>query len=369
MATSCQAPLSDTITADTEWMALLQRLPADLDQSALLYEAFIRRRGVPSPATLLRLIFAYATGLSLATVAVWAQALGIASLSQEALDGRLRQATAWLSHLLTQLLLQRAALPGDLPLRVRLADATHVQRPGQRRADRRLHLGMDLRRQVLDHAQITGPEQGESFTHLPVEAGDLVIGDRVFASRRGIWALVQQQAHALVRLPWERLPLQVADGARCLLAPLLRPLAPGASQEWAVTIPATRQIPAIPGRLIAYHLTAEELTRARQARKRKGRKKYKKDQPARTEREGLETCAYLLLFTTLAPAQATTAQVLALYRLRWQIELLIKRLKGVLRLGEVRAQTPELATTVLYAKLLLALLCDDLCDTAGVFSP
>jgi len=368
MSKSC-APSPDTVIADAQWETLLQRLPVDLDQSALLYEALIRKRQVRSAAILLRLIFAYATGLPLGAVTLWAKAVKLARLSPVALDQRLRRATHWLSHLIAQLLLQRAAVLGGLPLRVRLVDATHAQRPGQQSTDRRLHLGMDLQRLVLDQVRITGPETGESLTHLPVGPGDLALGDRGLASRTGVASVHARQAWVLVRFAWDRLPLQFADGVRCVLAPLLRPLAPGTSQDWAVTVVPTKKIPAIPGRLIAYRLTTEELARARTTRKRKGRKTYKKDRPARTCRDGLETCAYLLLFTTLPATHATTAQVLALYRLRWQIELLIKRLKSILRLDELRAQTEALAQTWLCAKLLLALLSEDLCQTAEVFSP
>jgi hypothetical protein len=307
--------------------------------------------------------------MTVAAVALWAKGAGLVALSAVDLDHRFRRAAPWVSHLVTQLLLQRAGVRGRLPLRVRLADATHIQRPGQRSTDQRIHLGMDLQRMQLDQVLVTGVETGESLAHIPAVPGELLIGDRGLASRKGIAAVHQQQAWVLVRLPWDRLPLQSAEGDGCVLATLLGPLAPGASQEWAVQIPPTKKTPTIAGRLIAYRLTPDELQRARKTRKRKGRKTYKKDRPARTLRDGLETCAYLLLFTTLPVTHATTAQVLALYRLRWQIELLIKRLKSILRLDELRAQTPELARTWIFAKLLLLVLCEDLCQTAEVFSP
>lgn len=368
MATSC-TPSPETITTDADWDALLHRLPADLDQSAFWYEALIRKRQIRSAATLLRLILAYATGLPLGAVTLWARATHLVGLSPVALDQRLRRAGPWLNHLLVQLLLARTAHLDHLPLRVRLVDASHVQRPGQRSTDWRLHFVLDLRHLVLEGVRITKATTGESLKQLVVTAGDLILGDRGLASRPGLAAVHRQGAWALVRCAWDRLPLQWRDGVRLTLAPLLAPLAPGTCQEWPVTVIPTRQCPAIPGRFLAYRLTAEELDRARTTRKRKGRKTYHKDRPARTCRDGLETCAYLLLFTTLPAAIATTEQVLALYRLRWQIELFIKRLKSILRLDELRAQTDTLAETWLYAKCLLALLCEDLCHTAEVFSP
>jgi len=54
----------------------------------------------------------------------------------------------------------------------------------------------------------------------------------------------------------------------------------------------------------------------------------------------------------------------ALYRLRWQIELAFKRLKGQVRLDDLQAKEPRLARACLLAKLILALLAEGLVDRA-----
>ncbi len=58
----------------------------------------------------------------------------------------------------------------------------------------------------------------------------------------------------------------------------------------------------------------------------------------------LEAAAYVFIFTTL-PKQVSAAQVLEIYRLRWQIELEFKRLKSLIALGHLKSMTrrpPEL---------------------------
>ena len=55
----------------------------------------------------------------------------------------------------------------------------------------------------------------------------------------------------------------------------------------------------------------------------------------------------------------------ALYRLRWQIELAIKRLKSILHIDRLPAKHPDLARTWLHAHLLLALLLDDITARIG----
>jgi len=55
----------------------------------------------------------------------------------------------------------------------------------------------------------------------------------------------------------------------------------------------------------------------------------------------------------------------ALYRLRWQVELAFKRLKGQLRLDDLQPKEPRLARACLVAKLILALLAEQLVGRAG----
>jgi IS4 transposase len=61
---------------------------------------------------------------------------------------------------------------------------------------------------------------------------------------------------------------------------------------------------------------------------------------------------------------------LTLYRFRWQIEMAFKRMKSILALDEMAAKDQRLCRTFLLAKLLAALLVEDLARHAGAaFSP
>ena len=62
---------------------------------------------------------------------------------------------------------------------------------------------------------------------------------------------------------------------------------------------------------------------------------------------------WVLIFTTLPPALLPTATVAALYRVRWQVELVIKRLKSLLDIDPLRAREHSpLAALYLHGKLL-----------------
>jgi hypothetical protein len=104
----------------------------------------------------------------------------------------------------------------------------------------------------------------------------------------------------------------------------------------------------------------QEQTRLRHEARRKGH-----DPDARS----LGAAHFVSVITDL-PARALPAtQALELYRLRWQIELFFKRLKSLLHIDRLRAKGPELARSYLYAKLLGALLVDELCQQALAFFP
>jgi hypothetical protein len=74
---------------------------------------------------------------------------------------------------------------------------------------------------------------------------------------------------------------------------------------------------------------------------------------------------YVVVATSL---DENADKILELYRLRWQIELLFKRLKSIFNLDELKAKKPESVKVWFYCKLLLAAICEAL-NNAGRFPP
>ena len=355
---------------DDDWPLLLTLLPADLDASAKQTGALQRKRGVPSAQALLRLAFAFAyAGLSLRACAIWARQTGVAWLSDVALLQRLRRAAPWAGHLLAQQLLQQAAgqrhrLPTDLT--VRLIDATTASRPGSQGTDYRVHLRFDLGTLTITDVTVTDAQGGESFQQHALSAGEIAVGDRGYAHRAGIAAATTAGAGVIVRLNWQNVPLQRPDGTAFDLLEQLRSLAAGESGEWAVqTAPVPKeQLPAVPGRLIAVRKSPQAAEQSRRKLWAAARKKGKT--PAA---RSLEAAEYLFVFTSGPADRLPALAVLEVYRLRWQIELAFKRLKGVLALDELTAKDPALCRLFLCIKLLGALLVEQLSRRWVDFSP
>ena len=77
------------------------------------------------------------------------------------------------------------------------------------------------------------------------------------------------------------------------------------------------------------------------------------DSPVRElKAETLFLAGWLLVFSSLPTDRWSDAQVLSLYRARWQVELVIKRMKQVLKLAQLRGKTALTNEATLLALLV-----------------
>ena len=354
---------------EQQWPYLLSFLPSelDLDTSASESGALVRKRGVQSAEALLRLALVYGfCGLPLRQTAAWAEMAGVAHLSDVALLNRLRTAAPWLGQILGAKLADRAAaccLSG-LELQARIVDATTISALGSRGTDWRVHLGFDLRRMAIDHVEVTGPRGGETFRRFEVRPRELLIADRGYAHRQGMAAVQRAEAFFLVRLNWQNVPLQHRDGSVFEILPTLRKIPEAAVVEFAVQTAATKSLPAMASRLVAVRKSEAAANESRKKTLRERRRKGRTVDP-RT----LEASSYVFVLTSLPDGFLSGAEILELYRFRWQIEIAFKRLKGLLDLDDLNMKDPDLVRTVLYSKLLAALLLDDFSERFLSFSP
>jgi Transposase DDE domain len=346
---------------ETQWEYLLSMLSAkvDLEASARAKGAMLRRRVIRSAETLLHLVLAYCCGLSLRQTSCWAHLQGLGKLSQVGVMKCLRRSSAWLEFLVMTKLAERAECRQIQGLRLRLVDATTVSAPGSQGTDWRVHLGFDLGSLTIDAVELTGAEGGESLSRFQIGAREVLIGDRGYAHRRGLWTVRQGGGDFLVRLNWQNLPLQTLGGEPFDLLRAARSLSETEVGEFAVQTVATRKVPAMAARVILLRKSEEAAEQAREKIRKEARKKGRAVDP-RT----LEAAGYIFLLTSLPAAQLKAAEVLELYRFRWQVELAFKRLKSLWDFGTVPAKDPDLARTYIYAKLLIAILVEDLTQEA-----
>ena len=352
-----------------EWPYLLSFLPDEpfLEASAKSWGAIRRRRAVDSASTLLRLALVYGfCGYSLRQTAAWAEAAEVASLSDVALLKRLRGTSDWLGHLLGIKLAERVPPVAAEQTRLRLVDATTISAPGSKGIDWRVHLDFDLGALAISEIQLTQVSGGESLLRYEFEPGEMVVADRGYAHRSGLAHVLDGGAQFVVRLNSSTVPLQKPGGGDFDLLDAVRGLPEAAAEAFDLEIkPDGREgIPALPVRLVALRKSEEAAEKARTEALKEAARKGKGIQP-----QTLELAGYILVLTSVSAGDLTAEQVLEIYRFRWQIELVFKRLKSLLHLEELPAKDPDLARTFLYSKLLAAILLEELTHSYLSFSP
>lgn len=348
-----------------EWSLFLDLLPPEWEELARSTGAFQRTRNVRDPSTLLLLILLHAvTGLSLRQSVARASRMGVAEMSDVALLKRMRSSRAWLHELAARMF---RTSPFQSPVeaasgrRVRVLDGTTVSEPGVSGTQWRIHYSLALPSLECDFFEVTPPSTAESYKRLPVAPGDVILADRGYAHREGVAYVVDAGADVVVRLNSNTFPLEHPDGVPLRLLPLMRSLEGFAPGEWPVVFQASEKrysarLCAVRKSSVAAHRAKEQ---ARKAALRQGR---------RIQPETLELAEYTFVLTTLSE-ENSAAEVLELYRARWQVELAFKRLKSLLGTGHVPKYDPESAKAWLHAKLLAVLLIERFGEKARLFSP
>jgi len=366
-ASATDAHLAGTVLAgeETSWQGLASQLPQDLEASAKASEALLRRRGVRCAADLLRMAFAYAVcDWPLRLVGAWLVTLGLANLSDVAILKRLKHCQRWLGLLVGQCLQQRSVwLAEPQRVRIRIVDATVVADAGQR--NWYVHACFDLGAGCLAGVEVSDVHSGESLVRFPGQPGEIYLADRGYAHAKGLGSQLVKGVLLVVRCHWQNLALQQEDGSALGVLSWLR-----SSEASSFSQPSERPVRlTTPSgrfrlRLIAAALPQEALARARQRVREKARQKGRTP-----SQDNLFACGFILVLTNLPAGDWAEPQVLALYRLRWQVELLFKRYKSVFHLANLRAHDPQLVQTYLLAKLLAALLVDQMLLTTRELVP
>ncbi len=296
---------------DTHFEALLQDLPLERVDSARQFRAFTRARQIKTPPELRRVVLLYC-GLDQSLRTV---AGNLTLLEERITDSsvmaRLKACEPWVKALLPQLLPSLPVLPAGY--RVSVMDGSSIEAPGADGTDYRLHRRIDRVSLTFLELIVTDVHTAESLRHFTLGTGDIALVDRGYCQPAALVETHQQGADWIVR--------------------------------WNSGMP---------------------LRRCRRRAQKKG-----KTPKAAT----LYLAGWVSVVTTLDPAVWTAETILALYRVRWPVELAIKRWKSLLKAGQLRAKAEgTLASLWLHGKLLYALLLERRCrrlagDQWGYLNP
>jgi hypothetical protein len=343
----------------SDWSDTVERLGGAgvLEQEARATGAFRRPREVKCGVDLLRLILAYSlSAMGLRLTAAWAETMGLASLSNVALLGRLRNAVPWLESILARLLAQasggslKTVAGGRL---IRLVDATTVRKAGKSaRGNGRLwrtHAVYDLPAERFSAFELTDEKGAERINRIAVIPGELRIADAVHCRADELADVTEQGGDVLVRAAWTGARWQEENGKAF---DIIRALTN--SRTGVIDRPIwlwRKEAAPLQLRLVAIKMPKEQAVKAVREARAEAKSKQRTIKPGT-----LIAAEWVILVTSLDPAEYATPKVLELYRLRWRIEIAFKRMKSLAGLKGPPGECPEVAKAWVLCHLIAALL-------------
>ena len=235
-------------------------------------------------------------------------------------------------------------------LRLRVMDASHVVGPGAVGSEWRVHAECDPGTGCLCSVDVTDASCGESSDRHPVLPGDVILGDRLYALAPNIASVSERGGYVVVRANLHAIRLCRPNGE--VFSPLAQSerVPRSGVATWDVLIPAPPKGRSkshktwklseasvwVSARLLAARTTGGEI---------------------------------IWILTTLPIRAASDEEVMKLFRVRWQIELLFKRLKSLLHIDAMPSRQGPTARSWLLARLLAAAIIDALLNRQGAFSP
>jgi hypothetical protein len=354
------------VTSTQGWQVIEAELPEDFEALAKENKALEVQYGeakITSARDLLRLILLHAgADLPLRQTVVAMAESGGPAVSHVTLHKKMRLAMPFLRALVGRLVTGDEAVPERWAgYEVVAVDGSSFSGIRADTTDARLHFQLRLSDLQILGAIMESRSVGESYKRFTWRKGQLALGDRGYANPPGIASVVEQGADVLVRVNRAALPMSTPDGERVHLMSWLRRLKGNEPHEQTVVVYSNEHEREIEGRLVAMRLPASQAEKARaRVRRELGGKASPLD---------LEAAQYVVLFTTVPASRMSTEMCLALYRLRWQVELAFKRWKSLCHFDRLPNYRDDTILSWLYAKLLLALVLHRMASGASALFP
>ena len=350
--------------SNSEWLRTVDQLGGAefLEDEARKFGAFARARKIKCAVDQLRLVLAYCWGTrGLRLTAAWAEAMGLASLSNVALLKRLRNSVDWLEEIVGRLVstgVRGVCAAAARGRRVRLVDATAVAKAG--RDDReyggvwRVHSVFDLMTERFTDFELTDEKGGEVIDRADVIPGEIRVGDRAYLQPDRVAQVLADGADIVVRAKWNGARWLDPNGNSIDLIALLKQARGKELVDQPIFIKGSAKDP-MKLRLVAIRkpkqardLTIEKITR-------RARDMGRKLMP-----ETLVAAEWVIIITSLDHEEYPLSAISDLYRLRWRIEIAFKHLKSGVGLARPPGDDPRSARAHILCHLLLALLTEPL---------
>jgi IS4 transposase len=241
---------------------------------------------------------------------------------------------------------------------LRVSDGTSLSQQASKGTSWRVHGVYDLGRGGFTHLEVTDSHGGEALDRGKPVAGEIRIADRGYANAQAWQRFLQarnERTDFIVRMRWSTIRLLDERGEAFDLVEWLRTRREAETHSITAWARSGKHQTPIEIRLIARRKPPEVVAAEHQRMYQHASRRQHKIDP-----RSLIAAGWVVLATSLPEAEVPAEDVLAVYRLRWQIELAFKRLKSLLHIGKLRTRTEAGTRCWLYAHLIVALLAEDL---------
>ena len=351
------------LDAKSEWDVVARLLPDGWREKARELGAMRRGRGIADPEMLLRILLVHlADGCSLKETALRVEQAGWGTISGVGLFKRLRSSERWLAWMSQQL--RGRAWPGDGRYRCLAVDATTICETGKTGSLWRVHWSVNLASMRCEFFELTDVHGGEKFARFPIGKEDLVLGDRGYCNPAGIDFVRTAGGHVLVRMNPSSLPTyERKDGPKIKVLGKVRGMAVGEIRSWPAWVKGPE------GRWHRGRVVAVRRSRAAAMRELRKQRRSAKSHERHFGKCARAMAGYVLVWTSLRASEMSNDQVLRCFRCRWQLELVFKRAKSIMGLGQLPKKSDASSRAWLSGKLLVAMMVEKLWEMAESFSP
>jgi hypothetical protein len=324
-------------------------LPNNLDESAKSTGAIKRKRGFKSAEDFLKLLLIFAVStMSMRMLSLSANSLDISTITDTAWHKRITNCALWLAYILDYILPKPMQSKDEILLfeetpvknrQIHLVDGSCIAEAASRNMTYRIHMSYNLRSGCMDDIQVTDHHTAESFRHCKIQENHIYMADAGYG-KAGMYAyLISQKADAILRFTPSHVILLDHNGQRIDMMKKLTADEP-IIDFWCFTKNGKHLLPV---RIIASQLPEDKQADAIKRKRRISSKKQAQIMP-----ETLEYAKWIIIMTSLDD-QYSAKEILAVYKSRWQIELLFKRIKQHFKVTKIKD------SSIKYAKSLILL--------------
>ena len=330
---------------------ILKKLPHDIEETVVTYGAILRRRIVKTASDLILALFIYATpGMSLRMLAASASLINLANMCDQAWQKKVIQCEPWLSNVLKQTMPKmteksRSVYTGKS---VKLLDGTTIRQAGKlgnRGGESlRIHMCYNLTDGCMENICVTDKHTAEGVTVFAPEPGAIYIADAGYGKGKALEHITSCKADALFRATPNHLCLAADERGKIKIDMAAKLLTSKADIVDFSCFVHTEKRKYVPVRIVASRLPEDKALLAIERKIHNARKHQTKNIRQKT----FIYAQWVVLITSLGNEYSAEA-LLQMYRSRWQIELLFKRIKQSFNLSVLPA------ASIVHSKVMVTL--------------